>query len=136
MVYIKGKHPNKLFSLTDLKIEDEEISFIVYNHHNKIKHSLIKRLQKADQIATMITRKIDRKIKSSVYNPIRKSYDGKADLQTFQKIKEEIEKRLNNFPLLYEYIWNCKELDYLVEAQNYPDTSLRKHLLLTVQFTI
>jgi len=136
LVHIKGKHPNKMFGLTDLEIEDEDISFIVYNHHNKIKHPLVKRLQKADQKATMITRKRDREIKSSVYNPIRKSYEDKVDLQMFQKIKKEIEEKLDNFPSLYEYIWNCKELDCLVEAQNYPDSSLRKHLLLTVQFSI
>jgi len=135
LVRIKSKHPSKLFGF-DLKIEDEEIGFIVYNHHNKIKHPLVKRLQKADQKAIMITRKKDREIKSSVYTPIRKGYNDEVNLQIFQKIKKEIEERLDNFPLLYEYIWNCKELDYLVEAQNYPDTSLRKHLLLTVQFSI
>ena len=136
LVHIKNKHPNKLWGLPDTLIKDNNVYFIVCNHHNKIKHPLIKRLQEADRKASIIARKKEREIKSSIYNPIRKSYEDKVNSQMFQKIQKEIEDRINNFPKLYEYIWNCKELDYLVEAQNYPETSLRKHLLLTTQFAV
>lgn len=43
---------------------------------------------------------------------------------------------LDNFVELYEFIWNCKELDYLVESQEYPKSSLKQHLLLTVQLAL
>lgn len=135
LVYIKNKHNSKLWGY-GISIKEDEIAFIVYNHHNKIKHPLIKRLQIADQKASMITRQKESSIKNYLYSPIRKGYEDLVDLQMFKKIKGEIEERLTDFRKLYDYIWNCKELDYLVEAQNYPQSSLRKHLLLTTQFAL
>lgn len=136
LVRIEKKHPNKLWGLNDLIINDSDINFIVFNHHTKIKHPLIKRLQKADQKASIISRQKERKIKAYTYNPIRKGYEDLIDLQTTHTIKEGIETRLDNFTELYDYIWNCKELDFFVESQNYPNSSLKKHLLLTAQFAV
>lgn len=130
LVYIPNKHPSKLGNII-INIEDKDVNWLVQNHHNKIKNTQLKILQKADRLASIMQRKHIQPIQTQI------GY-GKEPLENkeIKEIANEIEKRQNNFPELYKYIYLEKRLDNFVEDQKYGLTSLRKHLLLTVQLML
>jgi len=124
------KHPSKLRGF-EIEIENDDIRWLVENHHIKSKNHNLKKLRYADGIASIMR---DRKeFLTSDY--ARRGFP-LILTKDLNEIKEEIEKRQNNFYELYDYIYNCEKLDWLVADQKSPNSSLREHLLLTCQILI
>ena len=130
LVNIPNKHPSKLGNVI-INIKDKDINWLVHNHHNKINNTQLKILQRADRLASILQRKHMQPVQTQI------GY-GKEPLENkeIREIVGEIEKRQDNFPELYEYIYSEKRLDNFVEDQKYGLTSLRKHLLLTVHLIL
>lgn len=129
-VLIPKKHPSKLGNFS-INIKDENVDWLVENHHAKTKNLQLRRLQKADRLASIINRKHMQPVKSQFGFGKRV-----LDKKEIFEVVENVESRLNNFEELYEYIWKEERLDNFVESQKFGLSSLRKHLLLTVQLML
>lgn len=122
------RHPSKIYQ--QITIEDDLIKEACLNHHNgeKSENWLIPLIKYYDQLASRISRK----------KPFKTEYrydylNGTID---FEKMVREIEGKQHSPHKLYNYIYNSKELNRIVESMDYGKKSLRNHLLLIVNLAI
>jgi len=121
------KHQSKIYF--DVEIEDDRIRWLCEKHHEDVDDPELETLQKYDRWAATIQRNIRFKTFSR-YNLSAKS---KID---FEALKEEIELRQHSAYALYSFVYNSKELEAIAEDMDYGFSSLRRHLLTTVNLYI
>ncbi|MHA1125681.1 MAG: hypothetical protein ACTSQX_08650 [Candidatus Heimdallarchaeota archaeon] len=121
------KHPSKIYQ--QITIENEEIREACLNHHKKKSNNELQPIIKYyDNYAALIRRKIPMQTISR--------YDHDNGTIDFQKLVQEIEERQHSAYKLYNYIYQSKELERVVESMGYAKNSLRNHLLLMVNLAI
>ncbi|MFX1253201.1 MAG: hypothetical protein ACFFCZ_16455 [Promethearchaeota archaeon] len=119
-----SNHKSKIYVEPELKgLAD------LRKHHDKTEDPMIKRFQKYDHLAAIITRKI-RSPRTNRYN-----WASTSNID-FEKLAEEIKEVSNNIWKLYDYIYNSKELGQLNESLQHGHTSLRSHLLIIANLIV
>ncbi len=122
------KHLSKIYQ--QITIEDEEIREACLNHHKKTwsDNQLLPVIKYYDNYAALIRRKIPMQTISR--------YDHDNGSIDFKKLVKEIEERQHSAYKLYNYIYQSKELERIVESMVYAKNSLKQHLLLMVNLAI
>jgi hypothetical protein len=99
-------------------------------HHEQTDDPLIRKFQKYDQLAAIITRRV-RSPRNNRYN-----WRAKETIDFEQLAKEIVEVNNQSVWKLYEYIYNSKKLDLLNESMEHGHTSLRRHILLITNLVV
>ncbi len=122
------KHPSKIYQ--QINIEDKEIREACNNHHNGEEsiNALLPIVKHYDRLASSISRK--KRFKST------SRYDWENGEIDFKLLKQELEQVQHSPYQLYSYIYQSKKLGRIVEAMDYGNNSLKKHLLLMVNLAI
>jgi len=121
------KHPSKIYQ--QITIDDSEIREACLNHHKKKSNNELQPIIKYyDNYAALIRRKIPMQTISR--------YDHENGTIDFEKLVREIVERHHSAYKLYNYIFQSKELERIVESMGYAKNSLRQHLLLMVNLAI
>lgn len=123
-------HPSKIY--VEIPLKNKRLLNRLKRHHDKTKDSLIQRFQKYDRIASIISRKTKSPKNNRYnwnYNWIRKKID-------FETLAERIAQLVNNVYKLYDFIYNNKELESIVESMTFGHSSLKEHLLLCANLAL
>ncbi len=121
-------HQSKIYE--QITITDREVREVCISHHDEIISGNVLSIivKYYDGLAAFISRRTPYKIESRYdYN------NGKID---FKKLVKELEEKQNSAYKLYNYIYQCEELNRIVESMEYGRNSLRNHLLLMVNLAI
>ncbi|MFX0061965.1 MAG: hypothetical protein ACFFC7_07225, partial [Candidatus Hermodarchaeota archaeon] len=126
--FTTSKHRSKIYM--EPQLDDEEFMNSLRQHHEQADDPLILKLQKYDQLAAIITRKIP--------SPRNNRYNWRAkETIDFEQLAKEIAEVTNQSVWkLYEYIYKSKKLDLLNESMEHGHISLRRHILLITNLVV
>ncbi|MFX0062407.1 MAG: hypothetical protein ACFFC7_09490 [Candidatus Hermodarchaeota archaeon] len=121
------KHKSKIYK--ELDLEDKKLVELLRLHHDNTGNPKIRQIQKYDQIASIITRKV------KSHRLDRYNWQAKVKVD-FEALAQEIAEASDSVWKLYDYIYNSKKLDLLNESLQYGHTSLRYHLLVMANLLV
>jgi hypothetical protein len=124
------RHQSKIY--VEPPLSDEALKSRLRAHHEQTSDLNIQLVQKYDQIAAGITRKIR--------SPVRSRYNWKNRQKNttfdFLQLAKEIAEKSNNVWELYRYIYQSSILKELTEAMVYGHSTLRRHLLILANLIV
>jgi hypothetical protein len=121
------RHRSKIY--VELELTDNDYKFYLAKHHEKIDDTFLKRFQKYDQQAAIITRKIR--------SPRTNRYTwASGEPLNFEQLATEIQEVSDNIWKLYDYIYHSNELMQVTESLQYGHSSLRDHLLVLTNLIV
>lgn len=122
-------HESKIY--IDIPVSDAYKAFLSDHHKNASKSELISAFQLYDREAASLTRRHkDPRFNRYNWKWVSKTYRDPDSHLDLHQLSVEIEQVVNNVKKLYAYVYDSKELGYLVESMNFGHSSLREHLLV------
>ncbi|MFQ5979251.1 MAG: hypothetical protein ACE5OZ_14080 [Candidatus Heimdallarchaeota archaeon] len=122
------QHLSKIY--VEVPLVDQALLELLRQHHTKTEQPLISAFQPYDRWAARLTRKIRAPTQD------RYCWQAKSIRIDFDQLAKELAQVAENVWKLYDFVYQRKELDQLVEGLEYGHTSFQEHLLLVVNLIV